>query len=96
MGFELHLARKDHVFLKIGELPSQLGVAGHPQLLALFDRKAKPDIRVTTLDHLAFEIPAEEFEAQRTNFQAQGRFLRERAWPNTLDWRARSFFIQDP
>lgn len=96
VGLEVEIARPKHVFLKIAGLPSSLGDIGHPQLLVLFDRDIAPDINVTSLDHLAFEIPAEDYDMELAAFQKKGMVLRERAWPDTLDWRARSFFISDP
>ncbi len=95
-GFKVEIARPTHVFLKIADLPSPLGGIGHPQLLALFDRETDLDIQLTTLDHLAFEIPPEDYEKEREAFTAAGLFIRERTWPATLDWRGRSFFLRDP
>ena len=60
LGFEVHLTQDNVVFLKVGELASSLGEAKHPQLLALFSREVEPDIGLSTLDHLAFEIPSEQ------------------------------------
>ncbi len=96
LGFEVAQVGPNHVFLKIGDLPSSLGAIGHAQLLVLFDRETTPDTRVSSLDHLAFEIPPEDYPAELAKFQAKGMVLRERAWPDTLDWRARSFFFHDP
>jgi catechol-2,3-dioxygenase len=57
LGLEIVRAYSKHVFLKAGELNSPLGRGGHPQLLVLFDREVQLEIDLTTLDHLAFEIP---------------------------------------
>lgn len=63
-------------FLVICDTPTPLGRHGHPQLLALIDHRrhiharhrfAGHDVRRSTLNHLAFEVPPESFEqhAQR-------------------------------
>ena len=96
LGFEPHIVETHHAFLKVGELSSPLGSVGHPQLLALFDRDSRLDQQVSALDHLAFEIPSQDYEAELARFTAQKMVIRERSWPNTLDWRARSFFFLDP
>jgi glyoxylase I family protein len=96
LGLEIVLAQPDYVFLKVGELPSPLGAAGHPQMLVLFDRGVAPDQTLTTLDHLAFEVPSDQYPAVRERLMAQGMVIRERAWPDSLAWRARSLFIRDP
>ena len=96
LGFEVHISEPHHVFLKVSELNSPLGDIGHPQLLALFNRQIDLDISMTTLDHLAFEIPSEQYEAELARFKAMGMVIRERSWPDSLDWRARSFFFRDP
>lgn len=96
MGFEIHIEEEKHVFLKIADLPSPLGEVGHDQLIVLFARDVQPDVRVTTLDHLAFEISPEDYDETLEKFKAAGMVLRERSWPDTLDWRARSFFFYDP
>jgi len=96
LGFQVEIAASTHIFLKIGELSSPLGEIGHPQMLVLFDRDMTPDIHVSTLDHLAFEIPAADYDKELAKFQKQGVVLRERSWPDSLDWQARSFFFRDP
>jgi catechol 2,3-dioxygenase-like lactoylglutathione lyase family enzyme len=64
LGFETVRAYPSIVFLKAGELDSPLGHGGHPQLLVLFNRQVQVDIALSTLDHLAFEIPLEKFQAE--------------------------------
>ena len=96
LGFEVEIAGSHHVFLKVGELDSPLGQIGHPQMLVLFDRQAPIDIQFSSLDHLAFEIPNEFYREEFKRFDSRGMVLRERSWPDTLDWRGRSFFINDP
>lgn len=96
LGFEPFLRAEAHAFLEIADLPSPLGRAGHAQILGLFARDAAPDIARSTLDHLAFEIAPEDYEAERQRFLAKGMVVRERNWPDSLDWRGRSFFFRDP
>ncbi|WP_420645288.1 VOC family protein [Candidatus Leptofilum sp.] len=96
LGFEIHIARPHYVFLKVGELNSPLGKVGHPQILGLFDRQVALDVHLTTLDHLAFEVASEHFEEELARFSAKGMVIRERSWPDSLDWRARAFFFRDP
>lgn len=96
LGFEVELAKPTHVFMKAADLPSALGEAGHGLILGLFLRPTEPDSSVSTLDHLAFEIPSEDYDAAFAKFDARGLVLRTREWPETLDWRGKSFFIRDP
>lgn len=60
LGLEIELSGPNHVFLKVGDLQSPLGEVGHPQMLVFFDREAKLDIALSTLEHLAFELPHEQ------------------------------------
>lgn len=96
LGLEIELSEPDYVFLRVGDLKSPLGSVGHPQMLVLFDRSVELDAAVTTLDHLAFEIPSREYQAQWDRLERRGFALRERSWPETLPWRARSLFFSDP
>ena len=96
LGFQVEIREPYHAFLKIGALNSPLGDVGHPQILGLFERGKPIDITMTTLDHLAFEVPNEEYEGEYERFKAKGMIIRERVWPDTLPWRGRSFFIKDP
>ena len=95
-GFEQAHAEGTAVFLKIGELESPLGRAGHAQLLALFKRDVALDATRSTLDHLALEVSPGEYERLLARFKAKEMVIRERAWPDTLFWPARSFFFRDP
>jgi catechol 2,3-dioxygenase-like lactoylglutathione lyase family enzyme len=97
LGFEIVRAYPTIVFLKAGELDSPLGRGGHPQLLVLFDRQAQIDIALSTLDHIAFEIPLEQFQAERERLQQLGLEVSERIWRGEYAWLgARSLFIDDP
>jgi catechol 2,3-dioxygenase len=74
-----------------------LGRGGHPQLLVLFDRQVQIDIALTTLDHIAFEIPLEHFQAERERLQQLGLEVSERIWRGEYAWLgARSLFLDDP
>ena len=96
LGLEIVLAEPNYVFLKVGDLPSPLGAVGHPQMLVLFDRGVELDPTRTTLDHLAFEVPSDRYPAERERLLARGWVIRERSWPESLAWRARSLFLLDP
>jgi catechol-2,3-dioxygenase len=97
LDLEIVRAYPRHTFLKAGELDSPLGRGGHPQLLVLFDREVRVDINLTTLDHLAFEIPLEQYDVQRTRLQALNVELVERVWSGEYAWlQARSLFFDDP
>jgi catechol-2,3-dioxygenase len=74
------------------------GVAGHTQVLALFDRSPlpadeEPSHARTTLDHLAFGIALEEYAAERARLAGLGLAVRtaEHAW---VHWR--SLYVSDP
>ena len=96
LDFEIELSGPSHVILTVGELPSPLGDADHPQMLVLFDRNIQLDTALATLVHLAFEIPNDRKDQERKRFQVFGMIMRERKWPDSLDWKAHSFFIRDP
>jgi catechol 2,3-dioxygenase-like lactoylglutathione lyase family enzyme len=96
LGLEIVRAEPHYVFLKVGELSSPLGTVGHPQMLVLFERGVNLETSLSTLDHLAFEIAGERYAAERERLQALGMVVRERAWPDSLAWKARSLFFHDP
>ncbi len=81
------------VFFKIAD-----GHGGHAQVLALFDRSAEPDYaglspRLTTVDHIAFEIDLADFDAERHRLEQLGLTVEtaEHAW---VHWR--SLYVRDP
>jgi len=97
LGLETVHAYPTIVFLKAGELDSPLGSGGHPQLLVLFDRQVQVDIALTTLDHIAFEIPLEHCQAERERLQQLGLEVSERIWRGEYAWLgACSLFLDDP
>ena len=74
------------------------GVAGHTQILALFDRTAEPGYQGlssahTTVDHLAFAIALEDFASEQARLEAAGLRVEtaEHAW---VHWR--SLYVSDP
>ncbi len=88
------LKRFDNIaFFKIAD-----GFGGHTQVLALFDRSGEPgysgvDPRRTTVDHIAFEIALEDFEAEKLRLEQLGLKVEtaEHAW---VHWR--SLYVRDP
>jgi catechol 2,3-dioxygenase-like lactoylglutathione lyase family enzyme len=74
------------------------GVAGHTQVLALFDRASAPDYagieqKLTTVDHIAFGIALEDFASEKARLEGLGLTVRttEHDW---VHWR--SLYIDDP
>lgn len=89
-------------FLTIKPVDTPLGRHGHPQLLALIDYRrhvfAKGDFdghepSRSTLNHLAFEIPPESYEAHKERLEALNLSPRPVAFPNM---NAKALFFQDP
>ena len=85
-------------FEKAAFLKIAAGFAGHTQVLALFDRAAEPGYAglspaLTTVDHLAFEIAREDFDAERKRLEQLGLAVEtaEHAW---VHWR--SLYVRDP
>ncbi len=89
-------------FLTFKQLDTPLGRHGHPQLLALIDFRrhifAKGvftghDPAQSTLNHLAFEIPPETYEAHKQRLEGFGLSPREVKFPAMA---ARALFFNDP
>lgn len=89
-------------FLTIKELDTPLGRHGHPQLLALIDFRrhifAKGTFlghepTLSTLNHVAFEIPPESYEAHKQRLETFGLSPREVKFPAMA---ARALFFNDP
>jgi catechol 2,3-dioxygenase-like lactoylglutathione lyase family enzyme len=89
-------------FLTIKEVDTPLGRHGHPQLLALIDfqrhvfAKGRFDGHEptrSTLNHLAFEIPPESYEAHKERLEAFGLRPRPVTFPAMM---ARALFFDDP
>lgn len=88
-------------FLTIKPLDTPLGPA-HPQLLVLIDHQrhvfAKSrfdghDVRRSTLNHLAFEIPPDSYEDWRRRLESLGIEPTPSEFPAM---RARAWFFRDP
>ncbi len=93
IGLELLRRFPNSAFFRIAD-----GVAGHTQILALFDRAAEPGYQGlssahTTVDHLAFAIALEDFAAEKARLEAAGLRVEtaEHAW---VHWR--SLYVSDP
>lgn len=90
------------VFLTIANTDTPLGRNGHPQLLALIDYKrhvfAKErfdghSVTRSTLNHLAFEIPPESYDAHWERLTKLDLSPRAAEFP---DMQARAMFFKDP
>jgi catechol-2,3-dioxygenase len=93
IGLELLQRFPKSAFFKIAE-----GHAGHTQILALFDRKERPDYKglsatQTTVDHFAFTIEMRDYEPEKRRLEALGLevSLAEHSW---VHWR--SLYVHDP
>lgn len=80
-------------FFKIAE-----GVAGHTQILALFDRSNSrpyqpPNPQQSSIDHLAFTVTLADFEQEQSRLEQLGLTvtLSTHAW---VQWR--SLYLHDP
>jgi catechol-2,3-dioxygenase len=89
-------------FLTIKGVDTPLGRHGHPQLLALIDFQRHVFAKETfdgheptrsTLNHLAFEIPPESYEAHKERLEAFGLHPRPVTFPAMT---ARALFFNDP
>lgn len=88
-------------FLTIRELQTPIGPL-HPQLLVLIDyqrhafareRFTGHNLTTSTLNHLAFEIPPDSYDAHLARLQSLDLNPREMVFP---DMNARAIFIADP
>ncbi len=89
-------------FLTICETNTPLGLGGHPQLLALIDyrrhvharrRFVGRDASRSTLNHLAFEIPPDSFDAHARRLSDLGLEISFSDFPAM---NARAMFFSDP
>ena len=89
-------------FLTIRQTETPLGRNGHPELFVLIDYRrhvfAKTcfdghEPRTSTLNHLAFEIPFERYEAERRRLEDLGLEPEPRVFDRMS---ARALFFQDP
>jgi len=82
-----------HIFLKVAE-----GNEGLPQVVALFDSnfpgaRARPDVKKTTLNHIAFSIGLKEFAGEKKRLKSLGLDVKEELHPEP-HWR--SLYFHDP
>jgi catechol 2,3-dioxygenase len=74
------------------------GFQGHTQVVALFNYrhdgdKIAPDVRKSSLDHLAFEIPLKSFAAEKGRLEVSGLQVTQVEHGET-HWR--SMYFDDP
>ncbi len=90
------------VFLTIKRTDTPLDRVGHPQMLALIDyqrhvfarkRLTGHNVKETTLNHLAFEIPTESYQAHRDRLKQLGLEVTETQFPGMS---AKAIFFKDP
>jgi catechol 2,3-dioxygenase-like lactoylglutathione lyase family enzyme len=106
LGFTFHSQLPDHeptiVFLTICDRGSALARGGHPDMLVLIDAARHPqaegrfdaiDRRRSTLNHLAFEISEDEFDAARGRLKGLGLAPDLRKFDFL---RAKALFFEDP
>ncbi len=96
VGLELMKRFPDSVFFRIAE-----SFGGHTQILALFDRseriaggdRAAPSAECSTVDHIAFAIPLDDFAREKERLKGLGLEVKttEHAW---VRWR--SLYVKDP
>lgn len=93
IGLELLQRFPTSAFFRIAE-----GVAGHTQVLALFDRSAEPgytglDPSRSTVDHIAFGIGLEDYAGEKARLEGLGLDVHTagHAW---VQWR--SLYVDDP
>ncbi len=93
IGLPLMTRFPNVAFLKIAD-----GYGGHTQVLALFDRSSSPgyrgtDAAISTIDHVAFEIPLADFESEKERLEGLGLQV-ETAEHTWVHWR--SLYVTDP
>jgi catechol 2,3-dioxygenase len=69
------------------------GVEGHPQLIALFDRHTEVGPATSTLDHFAFLIDVNRYDAEWRRLEELGIDVLPKEFP---DFHWRSLFFSDP
>ncbi len=80
-------------FFRVGD-----GIAGHTQVLVLFDRSGageyiSPDSERTTVDHIAFGVSQAGFDTEAERLEALGYEL-SYAYHEWIEWR--SLYLLDP
>lgn len=93
VGLEVLRKFDQVIFFKLAE-----GHAGHTQVLALFDRSSNseytaPDAKRSTVDHIAFGIDINDYEAERKRLES----LRLEVTTMVHEWvKWRSLYFHDP
>jgi len=84
------LERKNPIFLKVGE-----GHAGVPQMIVVVQKPAEVKALPSgyQLHHMAFELPPEEYEAQKAVFLQRGLPVRGGIHPVLA---VNTFYVDDP
>jgi catechol 2,3-dioxygenase len=88
VGLEVFHDEPPYVFMEIGD-----AVDGHPQLLGLFDRPKSDQDERKILDHFAFLIDLEDYEAEEARLAELGVLTTRREFPY-FHWRG--LFFSDP
>lgn len=88
VGLEAWREGDGFVFFRIAD-----GVEGHPQALVLFDRGVEVSREQGTLDHLAFVIALEDYDARSRQLEDAGLQVTPKEFPS-FHWR--SLFVRDP
>jgi catechol 2,3-dioxygenase-like lactoylglutathione lyase family enzyme len=93
IGLELMQRFPTSAFFKVAD-----GFAGHTQTVALFDRSGHAGYQglsatQSTVDHIAFAIAIDDFEAEKQRLEAAGLqvSVTQHAW---VHWR--SLYVHDP
>jgi extradiol dioxygenase family protein len=88
VGLEEWREGEGYVFFRVAE-----AVEGHPQALVLFDREVEVCPASSTLDHIAFVIALENYDARRRQLEQ----ARLEVTPKTFEFfHWRSLFVEDP
>src|SRR5438067_1509787 len=69
------------------------GHAGHTQVFVLFARGVPVSAQASTVDHIAFTIDREDFDAERSRLEALGLQVKL-AYHDWVQWR--SLYVHDP
>jgi len=88
VGLAVFEAGAFYVFFRVAD-----AMAGHPQLLVLFDRGVEVGPATTTLDHFAFVIAASVYDHERRRLEGLGLTVSVKQFPH-FQWR--SLFFADP
>jgi catechol 2,3-dioxygenase-like lactoylglutathione lyase family enzyme len=88
IGLELMKRFENAAFFRIAD-----GYAGHTTVVALFDRRIPVTQARTTIDHVAFTIALDDYEAEKQRLEGLG-FAVTTATHEWVHWR--SLYVRDP